>query len=115
MRGTEKYPVRTIGEIDALEIDHDIFGTFLGPPDKITLKLIVSQLYPYGLMPYYMKFIFYDFHKTVHLFLFNAKVMKINEISLSDHSQQYSLEITSTKNAEWSAAYKVFATKHKGI
>jgi hypothetical protein len=59
-----------------------------------------------------MQFLFYDFDKAIYLFLFNAKVIKINDIPQND-GQRFGLTITSARNIE--AAYKMFEAEHKEL
>lgn len=117
MEGTDKYPVIVAGRIDALEIDHDLSCLSLEPLDEITLKVIVTRLRNYSFIvkdtPYYMQFLFYDFDKTILLFLSNAKVVKINNISTIGPERRCMLVIKSIKSTM--AAYRISETKHGPI
>ena len=127
MRGTEKNPVQTQGKIEVLELefDHDVLGTPLGPSDKITVKLILSDPYiTYALQKawphitrkesYYMHFLFYDFDRATRLFLFNATVIKKNYIPGIDTNNRLGLTIVSAKHDDI-PAYKVFETEHEEV
>jgi hypothetical protein len=82
MRGTERNPVYTTGKVEALELDCDISEALINPPDQITLKIILNGRISFmeEEKSYYMKFLLYDFDRSIHLFLFDAKVLKMNKI-----------------------------------
>jgi hypothetical protein len=117
--GTSTHPVKEIGLIDHLEIYPDILCTSTDPANSVTLRLIISPLgrvdFPERDVPYCMQFLFYDFEKNVHLFLFNANVNKILDMSKNERKQRFSLTIVSTKSSDGFPAYRVVETNHKEI
>ena len=119
LSGTEKYPVKMMGEIDSLNTNLDIFGASspLLPVDEITLELIMFQRHSYGLpevgRPYYMQFLFYDFDRVTHLFLLNARIIKISCIPRISHTgNRHALTIISARRSNVRAAYETYETKH---
>lgn len=119
LSGTKKYPVKTMGDIDSLDIDLDILGPSspLLSTDEITLNLIMFQLHHFYSLPaigrlYYMQFLFYDFDRVTCLFLLNARIIKISRIpGISHKGNRYALTIISTKR-NLRAAYETYETKH---
>jgi hypothetical protein len=62
-----------------------------------------------------MQFLFYDFEKNVHLFLFNANTNKILDMSKNERRGRFSLTIVSAKISDGFPAYRMIETNHKEI
>ena len=116
MRGTKRYPVVT-SKVNNIEIDDSslLSGHKKTDENEITLKLILdfdATILMKKSLSYYMQFLFYDSDKSIILFFFNAKVVKISNIPKNNGGRRTSLVITSARR-NGLLSYKIFEKFHE--